>query len=264
MFYYNYIEQRREEPTIYGCDYDTKIKPGATFGPCIRDIYLIECCTSGYGSVIVNGREFPVKGGDCYILLPGDTVIHTADKVEPREGVSCAVDGLAVKRAISQAGITSHNPFVPQSAFEGILKEIERLLALRGRSDLGADMLRTQCIYGMLGALLEGINRTNANEIITRAVSFMETNYHSRITVDSLAKQVGLDRSYFSVLFKEHTGLSPHSYLNELRIKKACALLDAGECSVAMVAEKVGFEVSGFSRIFKRITGMTPMEYKKR
>jgi len=249
---------------MYACDYDTRIKPGATFGPAIRDIYLVECCTKGYGSVIINGREFPVKGGDCYILLPGDTVIHTADVIEPREGVSCGIDGLAVKRAINQVGIDSQNPFAPRSAFAGILAEIEKLLALRGRSDLGADMLRTQCIYGMLGALLEGIKRTDSSEIITRAVGYMEANYHTHLTVDELARQVGLDRSYFSILFKEHTGLSPHSYLNELRIKKACTLLDLGECSVATIAEKVGFEVSGFSRIFKRITGMTPMEYKKR
>ena len=92
----------------------------------------------------------------------------------------------------------------------------------------------------------------------------METMYHSRLTVSDIARSVGLERSYFTVLFKEHTGMSPHAYLNELRIKKACALLDGGECSVAIVAEKVGFEISGFSRIFKRATGMTPLEYKKR
>ena len=264
MFYHNYIEQRREEPSLYYCEYDTMLKPGSSFGPAIRDIYLVECCTSGLGSVIINGREFPVKEGDCYILLPGDTVIHTADRVKPREGVSCGIDGLAVKRAISRVGITSESPFVPASAFGGILAEIEALLSLRGRTDLGADMLRTKCIYGILGALLEGITHSDSSEIIKKAVGIMETMYHSRLTVSDIARSVGLERSYFTVLFKEHTGMSPHAYLNELRIKKACALLDGGECSVAIAAEKVGFEISGFSRIFKRATGMTPLEYKKR
>ena len=65
-------------------------KPGSTFGPVIRNLYYIECCTDGFGSITINGREFPIQAGDSYVLLPGDAVRHTADAARPRVGFSCA------------------------------------------------------------------------------------------------------------------------------------------------------------------------------
>jgi len=63
---------RRDEAVrfCYG-GWDRNLEPGVRYGPVIRDTYVIECCTGGFGSAIINGVEFPVQAGDCYILLPG-------------------------------------------------------------------------------------------------------------------------------------------------------------------------------------------------
>ena len=123
-----FIKTRREEPTLYYCDRDVDLRPGVRYGPVIRDIYLVECCTSGRGSVIINGREFPFEAGSCCLLCPGDTITHTADTEYPRAGVWCAIDGLQVRTAFTQAGVSADEPFAPPEAFGEILENVQRMI----------------------------------------------------------------------------------------------------------------------------------------
>ena len=91
----------------------------------------------------------------------------------------------------------------------------------------------------------------------------METNYAKELNVSRLAEQVGMARAYFSTRFKEETGMSPHSYLTQLRIQKACQLLESNrDISVEEIACLVGADPKNFSRQFKQYTGKTPLQYK--
>ncbi len=255
--------EQREEPSLCYCDRDINLTPGACYGPVIRDIYIIECCTAGYGSVIINGVEFSVKPGDCYILLPGDTIIHTADFKEPRSGVWCAADGLQIGRCLARAGITSAQPYAPAAVFEEITAQLEELIAMKGEQDPGAELRRTACIYRILGALLRNSAKNDTDSLIQKAIDMMEARFDQPLPVETLAASVGLERCYFSTLFKEQTGLSPHRYLNSLRIRKACTLLKQSDCSIASAAETVGLDPQNFARLFKQELGITPLKYKK-
>ena len=89
----------------------------------------------------------------------------------------------------------------------------------------------------------------------------METQYHRRLNVDEIAKEVGLERSYFSTVFKQKCGISPHVYLNSLRIKKACVLMKEEGFSVSAAASSVGLDARNFARIFFRECGCSPLEW---
>ena len=264
MFYEYFTNVYREEPMLCFCDRDKDLEPGIRYGPVIRDIYIIDCCTGGRGSVIINGKEFEVKAGDCYILLPQDTIIHTADKVDPRSGVWCAINGARVERDLVRAGITSQKPFAPAGAFDEICGYVEQMVQMRDDTDPGAELRGTACVYGILGALLRYSEAASDKNLwIQKAISMMETHYHQQLGVTEIANEVGLERSYFSTVFKNQTGLSPHEYLTTLRIKKACTLMENDNLSVAETAASVGIDPQNFARLFKREIGMTPREYKK-
>ncbi len=263
MFYERFAEERREEPTFYCGGWDRNLPPGIRYGPVIRDIYIVECCTGGYGSVVINGTEFSVGPGDCYILFPGDVVIHTADFKDPRRGVWCAVDGLNLGEVFTRVGISSSAPFAPKEAFDDVCALLEQMLSMQDKTDPGADFRRTGCVYAMLGTLLRySASATDKNRWIKQAVGIMETRYHEPLSVGGLAKETGLDRSYFSTLFHEQMGMSPHEYLTSLRIRKACALLRKKDLSVGQVAASVGLDACNFSRLFKKEIGKTPKEYR--
>lgn len=250
-----------EEPVLCFCARDENLAPGVRCGPLVRDNYIVECCTAGYGSAVINGREFPVGPGDCYFLLPGDTVIHTADFKDPRSGVYCGIDGRQFGHYLARAGITSESPFAPPEAFEEITAQVEQMVQMREETDAGAELRRTACIYGILGALLRGSASANKNVWVQRALGVMEDQYYQPLSVEQLASEVGLERSYFSTLFRQQTGRAPHAYLNSIRVRKACALMEKSGCSVAEAAASVGLDPQNFARLFKRETGKTPKEY---
>ena len=260
--YEHFIKEHREEPTICHCGKDENLQPGVVYGPVIRDIFIVECCTSGFGSVIINGTEFPLKKGDCYFLFPGDTVTHTAAKHEPREGVWCAMDGLQIGGVLTKAGITSKSPFAPPEAFEEITDVVKQVVEMREENDAGADLRRTSLVYSILGSLMRYTSATTDKNIwVKKAIGVMETNYHEDLKVEDIAFAIGLDRSYFSTLFKSQTGKTPHSYLTSLRIKKACTLIEQQNFSVSQASISVGLDFRNFARLFKKETGKTPREY---
>lgn len=263
MFYEYFARERRGDPRFYLGGRDENLSPGVRYGPVIRDIFIVECCTSGYGSVIINGREFSIGPGDCYILFPGDTVTHTADFKEPRCGVWCGIDGLGLENQFRRAGLSAQSPFAPKAAFGEILAQVEGLLELQDCVDGGTQLRQIARIYDLVAALLRNAPPLyDGNPWVQRAVGILETRYHEPFSVESLAREVGLERSYFSTLFKEQVGLAPHEYLTALRLRKACVLLREGNDSVGRIAEYVGLDPRNFSRLLKKETGKTPREIR--
>ena len=258
-----YTKEHHMEPLVYFCGIDENLEPGVKCGPVQRDVFLIECCVSGYGGIEINGVNFPITPRSCYFLFPGDTVTHSADEVEPRCGFWCAMSGLQIASALKQAGISSSSPFAPPELFDEINSRLEEMYRTREENDLGADMRRTAHIYAILGALLRTSTVTDKNSSVQKAIGYMETNYHMDLSVAALAGEIGLDRSYFSTLFKAQTGKTPHAYLTTLRIKKACTLMGQQNMSVSEAARSVGLDARNFARLFKKETGKTPKEYLK-
>jgi AraC-like DNA-binding protein len=71
--------------------------------------------------------------------------------------------------------------------------------------------------------------------------------------------------SQFALLraFRTETGLPPHAYLNQLRVRRARLLLDNG-VSAADVAAQVGFaDQAHLTRHFKRVVGVPPAAYQR-
>ena len=248
---------------FYRCEENYLEAQDYVYGPIERGTYLVECCTGGFGSIIINGREFHFEEGDCYVLLPGDKVSHRTTSESARSEVTCYIGGAELDKAVTVAGITSDSPFLPRSLYPEIYSAITRIIELSDDLSIGADYQRTAEIYRIMSALVRGKNRTESTSIIHKAIGLIESKYYEEMTVDDIAKSVGLERSYFSVLFREHTGQSPHAYLTSVRIHRALTLLTVTDLSLSEIALQVGLEPAGFSRIFKRTKGVTPSEYRK-
>lgn len=93
--------------------------------------------------------------------------------------------------------------------------------------------------------------------------TYVVCNAKRNITLDDVARHVGMNRASFCVFFKKATGQTFVTYLNEHRIKLACQLLKQKKMSVSEICYAVGFnDVPYFNRVFKRCNGTTPSEYK--
>jgi len=84
------------------------------------------------------------------------------------------------------------------------------------------------------------------------------------ISLDEMAKHVGMNKSAFCTFFKKSTGKTFTDYLNEYRIELACRLLNQGKLSISEVCFQSGFNsVPYFNRIFKRYKFCSPKEYRR-
>ena len=78
-----------------------------------------------------------------------------------------------------------------------------------------------------------------------------------------LANRFSVSVNYLGSLFKKNMGTSFNEYLNNVRLRYACSLLQSSELSVKEVAFASGYNSTEyFLYIFKKKMGMTPREYK--
>ena len=91
---------------------------------------------------------------------------------------------------------------------------------------------------------------------------YVSCNFARKILLEDIAAYVGMNRSAFCSFFKQQTGKTFITWLNEYRIEKACEMLSEGYMRVGEVATAVGFEsLPHFSRIFRQIKGMPPTRW---
>ncbi len=100
---------------------------------------------------------------------------------------------------------------------------------------------------------------------LQKVIGYMISNFQNHISLDEMANLAGMQRTAFCRFFKDKTGRSFITYLNELRIGFACKLLIKGDMQILRICYETGFNsLSGFNRTFKRITGLNPKQYQKR
>ena len=98
---------------------------------------------------------------------------------------------------------------------------------------------------------------------VLQSLSYIQDNYSKKISLASVADHVGLSSGYLCRIFKDETGVSINSYINNLRMTRAGELLADKNSYIKEVAISVGFEDQlYFSRLFKRYYGVTPSEYR--
>lgn len=97
---------------------------------------------------------------------------------------------------------------------------------------------------------------------IKEACDYLESHASETITLDDICQRVSVSKSSLIRSFSKQLGLTPHSYLMSIRVKKAQLLLKQGVAS-SEAAIKSGFaDQAHFSNVFNRLTGLTPGSYQ--
>jgi AraC-like DNA-binding protein len=106
-------------------------------------------------------------------------------------------------------------------------------------------------------------DKIQADDIITQTIIFMRSNIHNRVSIEEFAALNYLSPSYFSLLFRKSTGMSPGDYFIQLKMQKACQMLYNPSHRIKEVAYSIGYsDPYYFSRIFKKLMGVSPEQYR--
>ena len=197
---------------------------------------------SGKGICEVGGRTWEVSEGDLFFARPSQLIRYTADEQQPWEYSWVGFNGACAHKLAAQLPFTDEAPVHHTQDPEGMRAALTNIYSSRG--------LQPQDEAAMVGYLYLFISK------------YIQFNYSHDISIDDVAKSVGVSRSHLYRVFMLNVGQSPIDYLTEYRINEACKLLRAGNLSIAEVAISVGFfDQFYFSRVFKRAKGVPPSKY---
>lgn len=159
------------------------------------------------------------------------------------------------------------SPVVAPSDPAAAVREISFLVnAIQRHRDVGEahmahhlDALLAELAAGAAGAGADA----NRRSPVVRVRMMIAEQYAEPLTLQRLADAVCMSPFHFAKLFKEETGVTPHRYLIEVRIRQAKFLLSYTSQSVASIADDCGFgSASAFSTAFRREVGMGPQAYR--
>ncbi|WP_147804916.1 response regulator transcription factor [Alkalicoccus halolimnae] len=107
-------------------------------------------------------------------------------------------------------------------------------------------------------------NIRNLPESLQTAASLIDQRLGEKFSLKDIAAEVHLNPSYFSVLFKDHIGITFSEFVTRKRLQQAKRLLLTTDQPVAEIGEEVGYQTAKyFIQIFKEYENITPSKYRK-
>jgi AraC-like DNA-binding protein len=231
-------------------------------------LYIIE------GGGVFHSHTVPearLNEGDFFLLFPGEW--HSYHPTPPRgwkkywigfkgHNMDDRVRAgfLSPQKPIYHVGYSAEIVHLYKQAFEAAKKEeaySQQLMA-------GIVNLLIGTMYS-LERNIELKSRSQAHvDMINRARLMIRDSLESSLTIQMVAEQMGVSYSNFRKLFKEHTGLSPATYQQDLRIQRAKELLSSTNMSIKEIAYRLNFESPDyFSAKFKQKTGRKPSDLRQ-
>ncbi len=252
--------------SVYNTGYE-QCQSNHSWGPALRDHYLIHFVVSGSGTLRCNQQEYKIHAGELFITYPAQVSAYQADSEDPWQYNWVGFNGTDARRLVKMTGFSRQQPVLRSDDAE-LTGNLLRRIADAGDNTAAADAEMAGCLYLFLAHLIRmNQNTSTANPrqtYVTGALRYIQYNYANDIGVNDIAHYVGISRSQLYRAFLQDFGVSPHTYLQTYRINEACSLLHDPAYSVAEVAGSVGFnDPLYFSRVFKSIKGTTPSAYQK-
>lgn len=99
---------------------------------------------------------------------------------------------------------------------------------------------------------------------IRHAIELISRRIARELLVEEVARECCMSVGYFAHLFRKSVGMSPYTYLTQLRLEKAKELLTYTDNPIGAVGKAIGYDDQNyFSRFFKKQMGVAPSEYRK-
>lgn len=100
--------------------------------------------------------------------------------------------------------------------------------------------------------------------LVRKAMSQVNQHLHEKLSVASIAMDIGVTPNYLSARFHEETGQRLSAYITAMRLQRAAQLLRNSNLPILNICLSVGItDSSYFARQFKKTYGMSPSRYRE-
>jgi AraC-like DNA-binding protein len=235
--------------------------------------------TYTFGLIEAGVEEFEygrtlLRAGPGAVALLNPDVVHTGQAATPAGWTYrvlypqvSVVAGIA-----AELGVRHGTPYFPDTvlydtATAALLRQAHQ--AAEHGDKLASSTLLTAALTRLLRAH-SAAPPTDVREITSRSpasVQAVRDLLPQRLadppSLGELAAITGLSQFALLRAFRQETGMPPHAYLIQLRVRRARQLLDGGQAP-ADVAAQIGFaDQAHLTRHFKRVVGVPPAAYQR-
>ena len=267
-----YASRTKRDVNLRYCGYE-ECASDFRMPPHTRSEYLIHYITQGRGTYICEGRTYPIRRGELFIIYPSQLVSYHTSPEEPLHFSWIAFTGDHADTLTDQLGFSHNAPVHKLHPQYSISEDIQTLAEQLSSAGFCNDFTIQSLIYSIFSNIAQSYSlsgnyqkesQTVLFEHIGKAKSYIKSNYIYPITVQDIVDHVGLERSYFSKIFHKFTGTTAQNYLLNLRIQRSKLLLERTDYTVREICSYVGMKDEYyFSRAFKRSVGLSPTQYRR-
>ncbi|MFC5405494.1 AraC family transcriptional regulator [Cohnella soli] len=102
------------------------------------------------------------------------------------------------------------------------------------------------------------------DEIVSRAVSFMEDNVYGNLSLEEIENTLNISQTHLHALFKDKLGMSVMRCFKNMKIETAKLMIREHTSNFTEIADLLSYSsIHAFSRHFKNVTDMSPSEYAR-
>ncbi|MFV0529203.1 MAG: helix-turn-helix domain-containing protein [Lachnospiraceae bacterium] len=245
-----------------------KCSPGHSWGPGVRNHYLIHHVIAGRGCYQVAGVTYRLRAGDTFLIYPELEVLYYADYEEPWEYAWVGFNGTEALPLLRATDFTKSAPCLYQKLPTDLITAQMMDIYRPQEHSLAQAVAMTGSLYTLLSTLIGGSSKAALAKSVTpdyvdTAIAYILTTYSYPLTIEAIAQHAGVSRSSLFRAFQTKLGISPKEFLTRYRIEQACHLLKDTRLTVAAVAHSVGFESNlYFSKVFHKYMHKTPTDYR--
>lgn len=225
---------------------------------------------------ILNGKHYASEhrqGGE--IFIGGAGTHFQLGTVEDSEFIAIAIDPIDFNNTVGESTNSNLIEIIPHwqiydPLIFGIAWALKTELESSGlngtlyvdalKNALSMHILHRYCAQKPHRRDFEGGLEPGKLQIV---INYINDYLNRDLHLAELANLVQMSPYYFSRLFKQSTGVTPHQYVTQCRIEKAKQLLKKPDLSITYISQQVGFhDQSHFSKTFGKIVGLTPKKYR--
>lgn len=215
-------------------------------------------------------RSAKLHEGDIFLLFPGEWHTYHPDPKTGWKKYWIGFHGRIIDDRVRAAFLSPTKPIY----HVGYSPEIVHLYKQAYDTAFEEAAFSQQLLAGIVNHLLGLMYMKERNmqlmsrnqghvDMIARARLRIRESLESPVTIQQIAENIGVSYSNFRKLFKEHTGFSPATYQQDLRLQRAKELLSSTDMSIKEIAYRLNFESPDyFSAKFKQKTGRKPSELR--
>ncbi|WP_082193431.1 helix-turn-helix domain-containing protein [Bacillus rubiinfantis] len=158
-------------------------------------------------------------------------------------------------RAIIRGGVFSEDAF---NLSDAMIQQIELFDSISELIDFEHDMVT--CFIETLKAT----EKLEYNPLVNKALTYINREIaNHELSLEAIAKYVGVHPSYLSKVFKESVSMTIPEYINRKKVEDSKYFLLHTKLKLSKIAQVLGYcNQSYYTTLFKKYAGMTPGQYK--